>query len=59
MENGGNITLRPLPLGFLNPPTLRPSPSQARSLSRRPPPALCQTAALAVFLINLFIFAAR
>lgn len=44
---------------FLNPPTLRPSPSQARSLSRRPPPALCQTAALAVFLINLFIFAAR
>lgn len=34
---------------FLNPPTLRPSPPSV-SLSHRPPPALYQTAALAVFL---------
>lgn len=43
---------------FLNPPTLRPSPSQA--LSRRPPPARHQTAALATFFFYLFnIFSAR
>lgn len=38
---------------FLNPPTLRPSPSQAPS--RRPPPARHQTAALATFLLIYLI----
>lgn len=39
---------------FLNPPTLRPS--QALSLSRRPPPARYQTAALAIFYLFIYLF---